>query len=123
MDRQQRHRKWDMKDKERTQRLDKMRFVKQFCSHDFMVSLVQQPKELPPLWKKQDPKQLVLVLEQELVELCERVKAVEQQKDIFTESSETTKKKWHIKQLSRKLLQLEVERLKLLKLLRKLGVS
>lgn len=119
MDRQRQHR--EMKDKELTLLRDEMRFAKRCCTQDFMVSWMQQPKEPPPLWKKQDPKQLVLVLEQELVELCERVKEVEQLKDIFTESSETTKKKWHIKQLSRKLFQLEVERLKLLKLMRKLG--
>lgn len=123
MDRQRRHRKWGMKDKELTLLREEQRSVKHGMDQQYLVSLVQQPKEPPPLWKKQDPKQLVLVLEQELVELCERVKAVEQLKDIFTESSETTKKKWHIKQLSRKLLQLEVERLKLLKLLRKQGVS
>jgi hypothetical protein len=121
MDRQRRHR--EMKDKELTLLREEQRSVKHGMDQQYLVSLVQQPKEPPPLWKKQDPKQLVLVLEQELVELCERVKAVEQLKDIFTESSETTKKKWHIKQLSRKLLQLEVERLKLLKLLRKQGVS
>jgi len=112
-----------MKDKEQTLFREEQRSVKHCMSQQYLVSMEQQTKEPHPLWKKQDPKQLVLVLEQELMELCEEVKAVEQLKDVFTESSEITKKKWHIKQLSHKLHQLEVERLKLLKLLRKLGVS